>query len=68
MLDRVPALDSELPQMVIQMLVHSPAPILRAKRTKKRVRMPCALRFPTVVKLAQLKRELLPLALKIPLI
>jgi hypothetical protein len=37
--------------MMIEMLVHSAAPVWRGKGVKKRVRMPGALRFATIVKL-----------------
>jgi len=58
----------ELPQVMIQMFVHSAAPILRRERAEERMRMPCAFLFPALVKLAHAELEPFLLALKIPLI
>lgn len=54
--------------MMIQMLVHPAAPLLRSKVTKEGMRMPRALRLSTFVKLANLDLELLPFPQKFPLI
>src|SRR5260370_3281767 len=58
----------ELPQMVVQMFVHAPAPDVRSERAKEGMRMTGALGFAAIVKLPHLPLKLLSLAQKIPLI
>ena len=52
--------------MVIEVLVHPPAPILRREISEKRVRMPGALRFPALVKFAHAIPQTRLLLRKIP--
>ena len=54
--------------MMIQVLVHADAPLLRRQRTKERMRVTGTLRFSTLVKLPNFDFELLLFAQKIPLI
>lgn len=59
---------AELPQVMIQMLVHSATPVLRRKGAKKRMRMPGAVPFSTLVELAHLHLKLFLFSKKFPLI
>src|SRR5271165_2802184 len=60
-----PISHAELAEVVVQVFVHAAAPGLRRKRTKEGMRMPCALPFPALMKLAQLEFQLFLLASKI---
>ena len=59
---------AELPQVVVQVFIHSAAPGLRGQVAKKGMRMPGAFGFPTFVKLSHTAFELLLFTRKLALI
>jgi hypothetical protein len=61
-------LGAELAEVVIQMFVHSAAPLLRTERAKERMGMAGTLRFPALMKPPNLCQKLFLFAKKIPLI
>ena len=61
-------LGAELAQVVIEMLVHSPAPLLRSECAKERMWMPGTLRLTALVELPNLFPQLLLFTKKVPFI
>ena len=59
---------AELPQVMIQVFVHSATPVLWSECAEKGMRVPSTLRFPALVKLPHFSLVLLPLARKVALI